>query len=139
MANLSWLDGKLVVVTSHFVYRAEMCRLADSLADYIGCMKNGDVYSDPKYRWYEELWLLLGKTYFTHAWGTLYVLSKRAVMRISAMPDGALRFFNNEGLCLLQDACFLLIMQYGPADDVAHALCRCYYGGMDAGPKCDAL
>ena len=68
------------------------------LADYIGCMKNGDVYSDPKYRWFERQWPLLGKTYFTHAWGTLYVVSGRAASSLAGLPIGALRFFTNEGV-----------------------------------------
>ena len=67
-------------------------------ADYIGCMKNGDVYSDSKYRWYERQWPLLGKTYFTHAWGTLYVVSGRAASSLAGLPSGALRFFTNEGV-----------------------------------------
>jgi hypothetical protein len=60
-------------------------------------MKNGDVYSDAQYRWYERLWPLLGKTYFTHAWGTLYVVSGRAATALASMPNGTLRFFTNEG------------------------------------------
>ncbi|KAK9909511.1 hypothetical protein WJX75_003351 [Coccomyxa subellipsoidea] len=66
-------------------------------ADYIGCMKNGDVYSDPAMRWFERQWPLLGKTYFTHAWGTLYVLSGKVAAHLSSVPDGLLRFFGNEG------------------------------------------
>ena len=66
-------------------------------ADYIGCMKNGPVYSDRNYRWFERNWPLLGDKYFTHAWGTLYVLSGRIAAQIGSIPDGALRFFSNEG------------------------------------------
>ena len=71
-------------------------------ADYIGCMKNGDVYSDAKYRWFERLWPLLGKTYFTHAWGTLYVVSGKAATALASMPSGSLRFFTNEGALIIQ-------------------------------------
>lgn len=60
-------------------------------------MKNGDVYSDPNMRWFERQWPLLGKTYFTHAWGTLYVLSGSVAAHLSSVPDGLLRFFGNEG------------------------------------------
>ena len=60
-------------------------------------MKNGDVYSDPSMRWFERQWPLLGKTYFTHAWGTLYVLSGTVAAQLSSVPDGLLRFFGNEG------------------------------------------
>ena len=75
-------------------------------ADYIGCMKNGPVYSDKKYRWHERQWPLLGDNYFTHAWGTLYVLSGRIARQIGNIPDGSFRFFSNEGreaALLLQD------------------------------------
>ncbi len=61
-------------------------------------MKNGPVYSDEKYRWHERQWPLLGGNYFTHAWGTLYVLSGRIAQQISSIPDGSLRFFSNEGV-----------------------------------------
>lgn len=65
-------------------------------------MKNGDVYSDAKYRWFERLWPLLGKTYFTHAWGTLYVVSGKAATALASMPSGSLRFFTNEGALIIQ-------------------------------------
>ena len=64
-------------------------------------MKNGPVFADRKYRWYERQWALLGDKYFTHAWGTLYVLSGRIAAQIASMPDGILRFFSNEGATLL--------------------------------------
>ena len=64
-------------------------------------MKNGPVFTDRKYRWYERQWALLGDKYFTHAWGTLYVLSGRIAAQIGSMPDGILRFFSNEGATLL--------------------------------------
>ena len=61
-------------------------------------MKNGPVYTDRKYRWFEHQWPLLGDKYFTHAWGTLYVLSGRIAAQIGSIPDGTLRFFSNEGV-----------------------------------------
>ncbi|CAK0762726.1 hypothetical protein CVIRNUC_002986 [Coccomyxa viridis] len=74
--------------------------------DYIGCMKNGPVFADRKYRWYERQWALLGDKYFTHAWGTLYVLSGRIAAQIASMPDGILRFFSNEGKLIDVLFCF---------------------------------
>jgi len=59
-------------------------------------MKNGPVYADRAQRWFEPAHALLGAEYFTHAWGSLYVLSGRAAAA-AALPPGALRFFNNEG------------------------------------------
>ena len=64
-------------------------------------MKNGPVYTDRKYRWFERQWPLLGDKYFTHAWGTLYVLSGRIAAQIGSIPDGTLRFFSNEGVLAL--------------------------------------
>ena len=63
-------------------------------------MKNGPVFTDRRQRWFESAHALLGAEYFTHAWGSLYVLSGRAAAAAVAMPLGALRFFNNEGAAL---------------------------------------
>lgn len=70
-------------------------------ADYIGCMKTGSVFRDAGLRWYEPQHSLIGgKNYFTHAWGSIYVLSGHAAKTLalvsSVVPEG-LRFFNNEG------------------------------------------
>lgn len=75
--------------------------LAVCCADYIGCMKTGQVFRDPHLRWFEpQNSLIGGKSYFTHAWGSVYVLSKHAASILatlsSAAPQG-LRFFINEG------------------------------------------
>ncbi|KAK9831532.1 hypothetical protein WJX81_006529 [Elliptochloris bilobata] len=65
-------------------------------ADYIGCMKNGPVFTDRRQRWFEPAHALLGAEYFTHAWGSMYVLSGRAAAAAATLPSGMLRFFNNE-------------------------------------------
>jgi hypothetical protein len=64
-------------------------------------MKTGSVFRDANLRWYEPQHALIGgKTYFTHAWGSIYVLSGHAAKTLalvsSVVPEG-LRFFNNEG------------------------------------------
>ena len=52
----------------------------------------------PEWRWYEPQHAVLGGGhYFTHAWGSIYVLSGKAAANIARMPDGSLRFFANEG------------------------------------------
>lgn len=66
--------------------------------DYGGCMKQGDVFHDPRYKWYEPQWALLGKEYFTHVWGSSYVVSGTAAQVLTSLPHGMLRFFNNEGV-----------------------------------------
>ena len=59
---------------------------------------------DPKLRWYEPQHVLIGdNTYFTHAWGSIYVLSDhaaRTLAQVSAVVPEGLRFFNNEGKLL---------------------------------------
>lgn len=66
-------------------------------AGYIGCMKTGDIFTKPEFRWYEPQHVLLGsKSYFAHAWGTAYVLSGRTATFLSQLRPGALRFFMNE-------------------------------------------
>ena len=61
-------------------------------------MKTGQIIKSPRWRWYEPQHVLLGgQGYFTHAWGTLYVLSGQAAADLSSMRDGALRHFANEG------------------------------------------
>ncbi len=38
-------------------------------AGYVGCMKHGVVRTDPASRWFEPQHLLLGPTYYLHAYG----------------------------------------------------------------------
>ena len=45
-----------------------------------------------------EPWQVLGSSnYFTHAWGSMYILSGRVAAQLAAMSPGMLRFFANEG------------------------------------------
>ncbi|KAL9248581.1 putative beta-1,3-galactosyltransferase 14 [Drosera capensis] len=46
---------------------------------YIGCMKKGPVFTDPKLKWYEPLSHLLGNEYFLHAYGPIYALSSSVI------------------------------------------------------------
>ncbi|GMJ07732.1 hydroxyproline O-galactosyltransferase 2 [Hibiscus trionum] len=52
---------------------------------YIGCMKSGEVVSEVGKDWYEPDWWKFGdeKTYFRHATGSLFVLSKNLVQYIN--------------------------------------------------------
>lgn len=65
---------------------------------YIGCMKSGEVYSQPNHKWYEPEWWKFGdgKSYFRHASGEIYVIShalaqfisiNRAILRTYAHDD----------------------------------------------------
>ncbi|GLC41799.1 hypothetical protein PLESTM_001240900 [Pleodorina starrii] len=65
-------------------------------AGYIGCMKHGKVYSEEGTRWYEPLHLLLGPTYYLHAYGSAYVLSAEAARRVIVRNYHNLRLLRNE-------------------------------------------
>ena len=62
-------------------------------------MKTGAIMKEPRYRWYEPQHQVLGGgNYFTHAWGSLYILSGRIAAIIASVQPGTLRYFNNEGV-----------------------------------------
>jgi hypothetical protein len=52
---------------------------------YIGCMKSGEVFSEEGHKWYEPDWWKFGdgKTYFRHASGELFVVSKALAQFVS--------------------------------------------------------
>lgn len=70
--NLDALGG---VLTSHL----------DKPRVYIGCMKSGQVISEPTHKWHEPDWWKFGdgKSYFQHASGEVYVISKALAQFIS--------------------------------------------------------
>ncbi|KAF5780848.1 putative glycosyl transferase, family 31 [Helianthus annuus] len=54
---------------------------------YIGCMKKGPVFTDPKLKWHEPLGYMLGKEYFLHAYGPIYALSADVVASLVALRN----------------------------------------------------
>lgn len=65
---------------------------------YIGCMKSGEVFSEPGHKWYEPDWWKFGdkRSYFRHASGEMYVISQalakfilinRSILRMYAHDD----------------------------------------------------
>ncbi|KAK4748110.1 hypothetical protein SAY87_014696 [Trapa incisa] len=54
---------------------------------YIGCMKKGQVFTDPKLKWYEPLGQLVGGEYFLHAYGPIYALSVDVVASLVALKN----------------------------------------------------
>lgn len=52
---------------------------------YIGCMKSGEVFSEPSQKWYEPDWWKFGdrKSYFRHASGEMFVISQALAKFIS--------------------------------------------------------
>ncbi|MED6223205.1 hypothetical protein PIB30_071712 [Stylosanthes scabra] len=67
---------------------------------YIGCMKKGPVFTDPKLKWYEPLSHLLGKEYFLHAYGPIYALSADVVSSLGALRNNSFRMFSNEDVTI---------------------------------------
>ncbi|KAL1556869.1 Hydroxyproline O-galactosyltransferase HPGT1 [Salvia divinorum] len=52
---------------------------------YIGCMKSGEVFSQPKQKWYEPDWWKFGdgKSYFRHASGEVFAISQPLAQFVS--------------------------------------------------------
>lgn len=67
---------------------------------YLGCMKKGPVFTDPKLKWYEPLSHLLGKEYFLHAYGPIYALSAEVVASLVALRNDSFRMFSNEDVTI---------------------------------------
>ncbi|XP_075660325.1 putative beta-1,3-galactosyltransferase 14 [Castanea sativa] len=58
---------------------------------YLGCMKKGPVFTDPKLKCYEPLSYLLGKEYFLHANGPIYALSADVAASLVALRNNRLK------------------------------------------------
>ncbi|CAH8260528.1 unnamed protein product [Arabidopsis lyrata] len=67
---------------------------------YLGCLKKGPVFTDPKLKWYEPLADLLGKEYFLHAYGPIYALSADVVTSLVALKNNSFRMFSNEDVTI---------------------------------------
>ncbi|XP_021890973.1 hydroxyproline O-galactosyltransferase HPGT1-like isoform X3 [Carica papaya] len=69
------IDGLGAMLSTHF----------DKPQVYIGCMKSGEVFSQPTDKWYEPDWWNFGdgKSYFRHASGEIYVISHALAQFIS--------------------------------------------------------
>ncbi|XP_075482675.1 putative beta-1,3-galactosyltransferase 14 [Primulina tabacum] len=67
---------------------------------YLGCMKKGPVFTDPKLKWYEPLSHLLGTEYFLHAYGPIYALSADVVSSLVALRNNSFRMFSNEDVTI---------------------------------------
>ncbi|KAL7593030.1 probable beta-1,3-galactosyltransferase 14 [Lactuca sativa] len=67
---------------------------------YLGCMKKGPVFTDPKLKWHEPLGYMLGKEYFLHAYGPIYALSADVVASLVALRNNSFRLFSNEDVTI---------------------------------------
>ncbi|EOY13230.1 hypothetical protein QUC31_002224 [Theobroma cacao] len=86
---------------------------------YLGCMKKGPVFTDPKLKWYEPLSYLLGKEYFLHAYGPIYALSADVVASLVALRNNSFRMFSNEDVTI---GAWMLAMNVNHEDN--RALCE---------------
>ncbi|KAB1216495.1 putative beta-1,3-galactosyltransferase 14 [Morella rubra] len=92
---------------------------------YLGCMKKGPVFTDPKLKWYEPLSYLLGKEYFLHAYGPIYALSADVVASLVALRNNRqvfhllFRMFSNEDVTI---GAWMLAMNVNHEND--QALCE---------------
>ncbi|GBG76833.1 hypothetical protein CBR_g23049 [Chara braunii] len=89
---------------------------------YIGCMKKGPVITDRRYKWFEPDAFMLGREYFLHAWGPMYILSNQVVSSIVALPSGSLRMLANEDVTV---GLWMLTMnvQYEDERRLCHSSC----------------
>ncbi|XP_047075378.1 hydroxyproline O-galactosyltransferase HPGT1 [Lolium rigidum] len=64
---------------------------------YIGCMKSGEVFSEATHKWYEPDWWKFGdgKSYFRHASGEMFVIS-RAVAQFISINRSVLRTYAHD-------------------------------------------
>nr|GEU61067.1 probable beta-1,3-galactosyltransferase 14 [Tanacetum cinerariifolium] len=67
---------------------------------YLGCMKKGPVFTDPKLKWHEPLGYMIGKEYFLHAYGPIYALSADVVASLVALRNNSFRMFSNEDVTI---------------------------------------
>eukprot|EP00890_Picochlorum_soloecismus_P002142 jgi/Picsp_1/2929/NSC_01154-R1_galactosyltransferase family protein len=96
-------------------------------ADYIGCMKHGEVLVNPNYKWYEPQHGLFGKEYFAHSWGSLYILSNNAVTAILSIDDKYLRNFANEDVTI---GSWMLALNMNHYDDRRLCMPTCAMSGL---------
>ncbi|KAG8093898.1 hypothetical protein GUJ93_ZPchr0012g19374 [Zizania palustris] len=105
---------------------------------YIGCMKKGPVFTDPKLKWYEPQSYLLGSDYFLHAYGPIYALSVDVVASLVALRNNSFRMFSNEDVTI---GSWMLAMNVNHEN--THALCEpdCTESSIAVWdiPKCSGL
>ncbi|KAL3849274.1 hypothetical protein ACJIZ3_011156 [Penstemon smallii] len=105
---------------------------------YLGCMKKGPVFTDPKLKWYEPLSHLLGKEYFLHAYGPLYALSADVVASLVALRNNSFRMFSNEDVTI---GSWMLAMNVNHEDNRKLCEAECTPSSIAVWdiPKCSGL
>ncbi|PIN16561.1 Galactosyltransferase [Handroanthus impetiginosus] len=105
---------------------------------YLGCMKKGPVFTDPKLKWYEPLSNLLGKEYFLHAYGPIYALSADVVASLVALRNDSFRMFSNEDVTI---GSWMLAMNVNHEDSKQLCQVECTSSSIAVWdiPKCSGL
>lgn len=105
---------------------------------YLGCMKKGPVFTDPKLKWYEPLAYLLGSEYFLHAYGPIYALSADVVASLVALRNNSFRMFSNEDVTI---GAWMLAMNVNHENDQALCAPDCTPSAIAVWdiPKCSGL
>ncbi|KAK8643744.1 hypothetical protein V6N13_013024 [Hibiscus sabdariffa] len=105
---------------------------------YLGCMKKGPVFTDPKLKWYEPLSYLLGKEYFLHAYGPIYALSSDVVASLVVLRNDSFRMFSNEDVTI---GAWMLAMNVNHEDNRALCEPECTASSVAVWdiPKCSGL
>ncbi|KAK4576961.1 hypothetical protein RGQ29_027476 [Quercus rubra] len=105
---------------------------------YLGCMKKGPVFTDPKLKWFEPLSYLLGKEYFLHAYGPIYALSADVVASLVALRNNSFRMFSNEDVTI---GAWMLAMNVNHENNQALCEPECTQSSIAVWdiPKCSGL
>ncbi|KAM5586227.1 putative beta-1,3-galactosyltransferase 14 [Rosa sericea] len=105
---------------------------------YLGCMKKGPVFTDPKLKWYEPLAYLLGSEYFLHAYGPIYALSADVVASLVALRNNSFRMFSNEDVTI---GAWMLAMNVNHENNQALCSPECTSSSIAVWdiPKCSGL
>ncbi|XP_042062218.1 probable beta-1,3-galactosyltransferase 13 [Salvia splendens] len=105
---------------------------------YLGCMKKGPVFTDPKLKWYEPLGHLLGREYFLHAYGPIYALSADVVASLVALRNDSFRMFSNEDVTI---GSWMLAMNVNHEDSKLLCQAECSASSIAVWdiPKCSGL
>ncbi|XP_073156053.1 probable beta-1,3-galactosyltransferase 14 [Henckelia pumila] len=105
---------------------------------YLGCMKKGPVFTDPKLKWYEPLSRLLGTEYFLHAYGPIYALSADVVSSLVALRNNSFRMFSNEDVTI---GSWMLAMNVHHEDNKKLCQAECTPSSIAVWdiPKCSGL
>lgn len=67
-------------------------------AQYVGCMKHGDVHTESDHKWFEPTWKLLPMRAHLNAYGSIYGLSGDVADRVVRKNSHILRHLGNEGV-----------------------------------------